>query len=149
PFVSQRYAVRASEMFELTSAEASATYADHVARLIAALTASFDDGSPTVNFITGHLTVVGGTMGGGERDAHTIEAYAVPSSVFPTSAHYVALGHLHRRQQVAGPCPVHYCGSPLAIDFGEEENTPSVSIVDVTAATATKVRPVPVTAAAS
>ena len=31
-----------------------------------------------------------------------------------------------------GPCPVHYCGSPLAVDFGEEENTPSVSIVEVT-----------------
>ena len=38
PFVSQRYAVRASEMFELSAAEASATYADHVARLVAALT---------------------------------------------------------------------------------------------------------------
>jgi DNA repair protein SbcD/Mre11 len=147
PFVSQRYAVRASEMFELTSGEASATYADHVSRLLTALTQPFDDGSPTVNLVTAHLTVVGGTLGGGERDAHTIEAYAVPSSVFPTSAHYVALGHLHRRQQVPGPCPVHYCGSPLAIDFGEEENLPSVSIVELTATTAAKVRAVPVTAA--
>ena len=142
PFVSQRYAVRASEMFELSAAEASATYADHVARLVAALTESFADGSATVNLAAAHLTVVGGKLGGGERDAHTIEAYAVPSTVFPASAHYVALGHLHRRQQVAGPCPVHYCGSPLAIDFGEEENKPSVSIVEATAATATKVRPI-------
>jgi exonuclease SbcD len=142
PFVSQRYAVRASEMFELSAAEASATYADHVARLVAALTESFADGSATVNLAAAHLTVVGGKLGGGERDAHTIEAYAVPSTVFPASAHYVALGHLHRRQQVAGPCPVHYCGSPLAIDFGEEENKPSVSIVDTTATTAAKVRPI-------
>jgi exonuclease SbcD len=126
-------------MFDLTAAEASATYADHVARLIAALTTDFDDGSSTVNLVTAHLTVVGGTLGGGERDAHTIEAYAVPSSVFPVSAHYVALGHLHRRQQVVGPCPVHYCGSPLAVDFGEEANQPSVSIVDVTATTSAKV----------
>jgi exonuclease SbcD len=147
PFVSQRYAVRASEMFELTAAEASATYADHVARLIAAMTAPFGDGSATVNLVTAHLTVVGGTLGGGERDAHTIEAYAVPSSVFPASAQYVALGHLHRRQQVPGPAPVHYCGSPLAIDFGEEENTPSVSIVDVTATSTAKVKPVPIGAA--
>jgi DNA repair protein SbcD/Mre11 len=147
PFVSQRYAVRASEMFDLTAAEASATYADHVARLIAALTVPFSDGTPTVNLVMAHLTVVGAKTGGGERDAHTIEAYAVPSSVFPTSAQYVALGHLHRRQPVPGPCPVHYCGSPLAIDFGEEENTPSVSIVEVSATTAAKVRPVPVSAA--
>lgn len=147
PFISQRYAVRASEMFDLSAAEASATYADHVARLIAALTEDFADGAETVNLVTAHLTVVGATLGGGERDAHTIEAYAVPSTVFPAAAHYVALGHLHRRQQVAGPCPVHYCGSPLAIDFGEQENTPSVSIVDVTARTAAKVSAMPVSQA--
>jgi len=147
PFVSQRYAVRASEMFELTAAEASATYSDHIARLFAALTESFGDGSETINLATAHLTVVGGKLGGGERDAHTIEAYAVPSTVFPASTHYVALGHLHRRQQVAGPCPVHYCGSPLAVDFGEEDNTPSVSIVEVSANRAAKVRAVPMTTA--
>jgi exonuclease SbcD len=147
PFVSQRYAVRATELFELSGADAAATYADHVARLIAALTADFDDGSATVNLVAGHLTVLGGTLGGGERDAHTIEAYAVPSTVFPRSAHYVALGHLHRRQLVIGPCPVHYCGSPLSVDFGEEANEPSVSLVEVTAHTAAKVRPVPLTTA--
>jgi exonuclease SbcD len=147
PFVSQRFAVRASEMFELSSAEASATYADHVARLYAALTRDFDDGSETVNLAAAHLTVVGGKLGGGERDAHTIEAYAVPSMVFPASTHYVALGHLHRRQQVLGPCPIHYSGSPLALDFGEEDNVSSVSIVDATAHTAAKVRPVPITSA--
>jgi exonuclease SbcD len=147
PFVSQRFAVRASEMFDLTSAEASATYADHVSRLLAALTGSFADGTATVNLVAAHVTVVGGKLGGGERDAHTIEAYAVPSSVFPNSAHYVALGHLHRRQRVPGPCPIHYSGSPLAIDFGEEENTPSVSIVELTPTTAARVRDVPVTAA--
>jgi exonuclease SbcD len=147
PFVSQRYAVRASEMFELSSAEASATYADHVARLYAALTRDFNDGSETVNLAAAHLTVVGGKLGGGERDAHTIEAYAVPSMVFPASTHYVALGHLHRRQQVVGPCPIHYSGSPLAIDFGEEDNVPSVSIVDATAGTPAKVRAVRITSA--
>jgi exonuclease SbcD len=147
PFLSQRYAVRASEMFDLTAAEASATYADHVARLVAALTADFDDGSETLNLVTTHLTVVGGKLGGGERDAHTIEAYAVPASIFPASTHYVALGHLHRRQQVPGPCPVHYCGSPLAIDFGEEDNQPSVSIVELGARTSAKVRAVPIASA--
>ena len=147
PFVSQRYAVRASEMFELSAAEASATYADHVARLLATLTADFTDGSETVNLITAHLTVVGGKTGGGERDAHTIEAYSVPSTIFPSSTHYVALGHLHRRQQVPGPCPVHYSGSPIAVDFGEEENTPSVSLVEVTARTAPRITAVPLTAA--
>lgn len=145
PFLSQRYAVRATEMFALSAAEATQTYADHVGRLLGILTESFDGNA--VNLITAHLTVVGGVLGGGERDAHTIQSYAVPSTVFPTSAHYVALGHLHRRQSVIGPCPVHYSGSPLAIDFGEEENTPSVTLVEVSVSSAARTRDVPITGA--
>ena len=146
PFLSQRYAVRATEMFQLSAAEASQTYADHLARMIAMLTAGFDAGD-TVNLITTHLTVVGAKTGGGERDAHTIQAYAVPATIFPASAHYVALGHLHRAQQVPGACPVRYCGSPLAIDFGEGDNTPGVTAVEVTARTAARAREVPLAAA--
>jgi exonuclease SbcD len=146
PFLSQRYAVRAIEMFELTDAEATQTYADHVARLLAVLGAEAF-GPDTINLVTTHLTVVGGAMGGGERDAHTILGYAVPATIFPGNTHYVALGHLHRAQGVPGPCPVRYSGSPLAIDFGEAENTPSVSIVDVSADRTAKVREVPITAA--
>jgi exonuclease SbcD len=145
PFLSQRYAVRATEMFELTSAEATQTYADHVGRLFSALCSDF--GADTVNLVTAHLTVVGATTGGGERDAHTIQSYAVPATVFPTGAHYVALGHLHRRQNVLGPCPVWYSGSPLAVDFGEEENPPSVSIVDVSVSSSARARVVPITSA--
>jgi exonuclease SbcD len=148
PFLSQRYAVRAAEMYELTAAEANQTYADHIGRLIARLAEGFGGGG-TVDLITAHLTVVGGVAGGGEREAHTVLGYAVPTTVFPTGAHYVALGHLHRSQQVAGPCPVRYCGSPLAVDFGEEENVPSVTVVEVTADTTAKARDVPITAAAT
>jgi exonuclease SbcD len=145
PFLSQRYAIRATEMFDLTGAEANQTYADHLRRLLAVLTEGFD--GEAVNLITAHLTVVGATLGGGEREAHTIQAYAVPATVFPTSVHYVALGHLHRRQAVNGPCPVHYSGSPIAIDFGEEENPPGVLLVEVTPDTPAKVRGIPLSAA--
>jgi len=146
PFLSQRYAIRAAEMYDLTAAEASQTYADHIARLIGKLSAGFDQ-SGTVNLLTAHLTVVGASAGGGEREAHTVMGYAVPATVFPSNAHYVALGHLHRAQHVIGPCPVRYSGSPLAVDFGEEENVCSVAIVDVATDKAARVRDVPVTSA--
>ena len=146
PFLSQRFAIRAAEMYELTAAEASQTYADHIARLIGKLSEGFTEPG-TVNLLTAHLTVVGASAGGGEREAHTVMGYAVPASVFPPNAHYVALGHLHRAQSVIGPCPVRYSGSPLAIDFGEEENVCSVAIVDVSADKAARVRDVPVTSA--
>ena len=146
PFLSQRYAIRATEMYELSAAEASQTYADHIARLIARLTEGFDQPG-VINLLTAHLTVMGGSTGGGEREAHTVMGYAVPATVFPNNAHYVALGHLHRSHQVIGPCPVRYSGSPLAVDFGEEENVCSVAIVEVAADRAARVRDVPVTSA--
>ncbi|CAM3170246.1 exonuclease SbcCD subunit D [Stackebrandtia soli] len=147
PFVSQRYAVRATELFNLTAAEAGQSYTDHLRRLVAELSASF---SPdTINLITGHLTVVGGRVGGGEREAHTVADYAVPATIFPPSTHYVALGHLHRRQRItAAPCPVHYSGGPIAVDFGEETYTPGVLIVDVAVDVPARVRHIPIKAAA-
>ncbi|MBO4207169.1 exonuclease SbcCD subunit D [Micromonospora echinofusca] len=146
PFLSQRYAVRAVEMYELTAAEAHQTYADHLARLIGRLAEGFTE-PDRVHLLTAHLTVVGAAVGGGEREAHTVLGYAVPATVFPGTAHYVALGHLHRSQKVHGPCPIRYSGSPLAVDFGEEENVPSVTLVEVTASTAARVREVPVATA--
>ena len=145
PFLSQRYAVRATELFDLSAAEATQTYADHLRRMIDMLTGDF--APDAVNLVTTHLTVVGARTGGGEREAHTIQSYAVPAAIFPASAHYVALGHLHREQQVPGPAPVRYCGSPLAIDFGEADNTPGVTIGEVSPATTVKARHVPVTTA--
>lgn len=146
PFLSQRYAVRAVEMYELTAAEATQTYADHLGRLLGRLTEGFDE-PDRVHLVTAHLTVVGAGTGGGEREAHTVLGYAVPATVFPGTAHYVALGHLHRSQRVAGPCPMRYSGSPLAVDFGEQENVPSVTLVEVTARTAANIRELPVAAA--
>ncbi|MFC8848321.1 MULTISPECIES: exonuclease SbcCD subunit D [unclassified Micromonospora] len=146
PFLSQRYAVRAVEMYELTAAEATQTYADHLGRVLGRLTEGFAE-PDRVHLVTAHLTVVGAATGGGERDAHTVLGYAVPATVFPGTAHYVALGHLHRSQRVSGPCPIRYSGSPLAVDFGEQENVPSVTIVEVTATSAARIREVPVPAA--
>jgi exonuclease SbcD len=135
-------------MYELTAAEANQTYADHIARLIERLSDKFSEPG-VVNLLTAHLTIVGASSGGGEREAHTVMGYAVPSTVFPRNAHYVALGHLHRAQQVIAPCPTRYSGSPLAIDFGEEENVCSVAIVDVAVDKAARVRDVPITGAQS
>jgi DNA repair protein SbcD/Mre11 len=146
PFLSQRYAVRAVEMYELTAAEANQTYADHLGRVLGRLAEGFDEPG-RVHLVTAHLTVVGASTGGGEREAHTVLGYAVPATVFPNNAHYVALGHLHRSQRVIGPCPIRYSGSPLAVDFGEQENVPSVTLVEVTATSAARIREVPVAAA--
>lgn len=43
---------------------------------------------------------------------------SIPASLFPDDIAYVALGHLHRAQQV-GEERIRYSGSPLPLDFSE------------------------------
>ncbi|MDF9432938.1 exonuclease SbcCD subunit D [Chromohalobacter israelensis] len=43
---------------------------------------------------------------------------SIPASLFPADIAYVALGHLHRAQQV-GETRIRYSGSPLPLDFSE------------------------------
>jgi DNA repair protein SbcD/Mre11 len=83
----------------------------------------------TVNIAIAHATLLGGRRGGGERDVQTSLDYELAPSLFPASAHYVALGHLHRQQEIPGPCPIFYSGAPLAVDFGEEGNEPAALVV--------------------
>lgn len=129
PFLSHRYVVRAAEVLTGTAAEHNRDYAARIAELIGALTADFR--SDTVNLVTTHGTLPGGAFGGGEREAQSIFSYYFEPTVFPPSTQYAALGHLHRRQQLPGPCPIWYSGSPIAVDFGEEGNAPGALLVDV------------------
>ena len=144
PFLSQRYAVRAAELVGQSPAENTNTYDRHVRALVRALTGGFRPDA--VNLVMAHLTVLGGTFGGGERAAQSIFEYSVPAAVFPADAHYVALGHLHRRQSLAAPVPVHYSGAPLAVDFGEQDNTSVVLLVEATPTTPARVTEIPITA---
>ena len=43
----------------------------------------------------------------------------------PSTASYIALGHIHKPQKIDGPVPAYYAGSLLQMDFGEagEEKT--------------------------
>jgi exonuclease SbcD len=144
PFLSQRYAVRAAELVANTPAEHTGAYDQQLRDILHSLTAGFRDDA--VNLVMAHLTVLNGKFGGGERAAQSIFEYAVPATVFPIETHYVALGHLHRRQRMDAPCPVHYCGAPLAIDFGEQENTPVVCLVEAAPGRPAQITDVPISA---
>jgi DNA repair protein SbcD/Mre11 len=67
-----------------------------------------------------------------ERPIFVGGAGAVFTDCFPFELQYVALGHLHRQQVIAmEPCPIVYCGSPLAYSFAEENQEKYVIIVEV------------------
>lgn len=141
PFLSQRAIVKADDLMRLDADAHAGRYAERVRQIVAALAAGFEIG--TVNLIVAHLAVAGGALGGGERPAHTVFDYVVPPQVFPSNAHYVALGHLHRPQLVPGACPIWYCGSPLQLDFGEAPGDNCVLVVDAEPGVPARVRPVP------
>jgi len=141
PFLSHRYAVRAAEVLLHESAEHTLDYARRVGQLVALLTAGFTPDA--VNVVMAHVTLLGGRRGGGERGAQTALDYELPARMFPASAHYAALGHLHRQQEIPAACPAFYSGSPLAIDFGEEANESVALVVTAAPDIRADVRPVP------
>jgi len=143
PFCSQRHIVKAAHLMAQDAAENAATYDTRMRALLSSLSDSF--GAGTVNIVVAHCTIVGGKTGGGEREAQTIFDYWVDATAFPASAHYVALGHLHRTQRLPGACPIWYSGSPLQVDFGETEEARDVLVVEATATTPAIVQQIPLT----
>lgn len=128
PWLSQRYITKATDVMAKDADELSGQYSARMKSVVETLTADLSDDA--VNVILGHLTIVGGELGGGERTAQTIFDYYVDATIFPSDAHYVALGHLHKAQQMPGPCPIWYCGSPMHLDFSDTDDSKSILIVD-------------------
>ncbi|CAN5901985.1 exonuclease SbcCD subunit D [soil metagenome] len=114
-------------------------YADKVRRLSTALCSGFDDSG--IGVLMAHYFVDGAEIGGGERKIHLGEQYAATAQSIPPGAGYVALGHIHRPQEVAGAAvPTRYCGSPLQLDFAERTHDKHAVIVDIKAGSPAKVK---------
>lgn len=77
---------------------------------------------------TGHLYAAGGQTveGDGVRDLYIGSLGQVHASIFDDVFDYVALGHLHLSQRVGGQDRIRYSGSPIAMGFGEAEQTKSL-----------------------
>jgi DNA repair protein SbcD/Mre11 len=142
PWLSQRHIVKADHLMGLEAMEHGNIYRDRLRRIVEVMTASFDDSA--VNLVLAHLTIAGAAHGGGERTAQTIFDYWIDANAFPASAHYVALGHLHKSQRMAGLCPVHYCGSPLQLDFSDDgSESKQVVVIEASRSTPAVVTEVP------
>jgi exonuclease SbcD len=78
-----------------------------------------------VNLLMAHTHLEGSMFGDSERRVHIAEDWAASPQALPRTASYVALGHLHKPQQVDVRVPAYYAGSLLQLDFGEagEEKT--------------------------
>jgi DNA repair protein SbcD/Mre11 len=83
-------------------------------------------GGPSV--VMGHAFVTGGATSDSERDISVGGVGAVHPRTF-AGHDYVALGHLHGRQQVSDT--VRYSGSPVALSFSEHRQTKGSWLVEL------------------
>lgn len=90
-----------------------------------------------------HAFVAGGEESESERLLAVGGARAVSAARFE-SFHYVALGHLHRPQNLAAG-RLRYSGSPLAYSFSEAGQAKSVTLVELDGAGAVRTEAIPLT----
>lgn len=82
--------------------------------------------------IVAHGFVTGGGESDSERSLTRVGGIeTVPINVFE-GAHYVALGHLHKPQNIVAD-RIRYSGSPLAFGFDESDDEKSMTLLDLSA----------------
>lgn len=80
--------------------------------------------------VTGHLHVAGGSVSEmSERRIVIGGEEAEAASLFDARTAYVALGHLHRPQDISGATRIRYAGSPFPLSATERNYRHSVSLV--------------------
>ncbi|MGE5530413.1 MAG: metallophosphoesterase family protein [Patescibacteria group bacterium] len=113
---------------DLDEASQQLVYSDRVGRLFAGADRVFRPDA--VNIVVAHLFALGGA--GSESERQLGGALAVSPLALPAKAQYVALGHLHRPQQVHNaPRACRYAGSPLSYSFSEADQRKEVVIADI------------------
>jgi len=103
-------------------------YSERIGELFQQISTHFR--KDTINLAVSHLYMTGGEESQSERPIQLGGTFAVEFAMLP-DAQYIALGHLHKSQRVAGSSKVRYSGSPLQYSRSEIHNSSSVYIVDL------------------
>ena len=94
---------------------------------------------------TGHLYMADGLISElSERKIQVGYQHALPVDIFPPELAYVALGHLHRAQRVAGHNHIRYSGSPIPLSLAERTYEHQVVAVELDGERFVRARPIPI-----
>jgi DNA repair protein SbcD/Mre11 len=128
PFAATRQLVSAVDLAD-DDTRSRQRYADGMRAVVDDVSSRFRPDA--VNLLMAHTHLEGALFSGSERRVHVSEEWAALPQALPATAHYVALGHIHRPQRLeAAPAPAFYAGSPLQLDFGEAGEEKTVMLVD-------------------
>jgi exonuclease SbcD len=78
----------------------------------------------------GHLFALGGSTSESEQTIYVGNLGDIGAEDFPAIFDYVALGHLHRAQQVGGIEHIRYSGSPYILSFSEIDAAKKVVVLE-------------------
>ncbi|MBY0353985.1 exonuclease SbcCD subunit D [Candidatus Babeliales bacterium] len=122
PWPTRNTLVANSEHRFKNNAEIATCLSEKVGQIINSLAEQLDPTVPAI--LAGHLTVSSGIFSGSEKCAiFGTDPIFLPSQLAIPPFDYVALGHLHRHQNLnpKGFPPVVYSGSIERVDFGERK----------------------------
>lgn len=130
PFMSERRIVRYDERRESDDAAQKRSYRDVMASLVNNLTAGFD--SRGVNLLMLHGTTEHARLSASEYQFHSTTSYTLGADIMPGSATYLAMGHMHMAQGIAGLAENRgrYSGSLVQLDFGEQGDRKHVFVME-------------------
>ncbi len=131
PWPTRNTIALSSDHMHTTAQQITEYISSGVSTIIASLASKLDYSIPAV--LAGHLTVSSGIFSGSEKRAvYGTDPIFLPSQLGIAPFDYVALGHLHRYQNVNGTHlpPIIYSGSIERVDFGERKE--EKGFVDVT-----------------
>ena len=142
PFASERRLLQAKDLWEKTDLEQRQQYREIIGYLLENLVQGFETDS--VNVIMAHLTMGSAKPSYSEIDFYTRDTYSLSEQIIPATAQYIALGHIHKPQQISNAVPTYYSGSLIQVDFGEAGEEKGFNLIDVEPNRPAKVEFVPI-----
>ncbi len=128
PYPTPRY-LRGDKVFYRTLEERNIALKDAFETILRVQLNGLDPREPAV--LVSHIAVRGSTSTSNYRldDANEI---IVEQSALPSSLTYIALGHIHRPQEVLlGAAHMRYAGSIERMDYGERDDQKSVVLLEI------------------
>ena len=143
PFASERRMLAAEDVWNLDASEQRADYKTTVTYVLQNLATGFR--TDAANVMMAHMTIDGAKFTGSEAAFHSGNMYSLSGQAIPSECQYVALGHIHRPQQIANAAPTYYSGSLIQVDFGEVGEEKGFNLIDVEVGRPAKVQFQPLT----
>lgn len=127
PYFTRHYIL--AQAPRLSKEETSAFAARYAEAYIQGLLAQCDPNVPVVAMV--HHDIQGSRVGNGFETSSAADPFVPITALDTERITYTAAGHIHLRQSFGSRSLIHYCGSQENLDFGEEGQEKSWTLVDL------------------